>query len=333
MKKVLYVILTVLILYFVLCLVGPSDAKAERSISVNAPAEAVKAALVDNKIFHEKWSPWTEKDPGMKVSYEGTAGQPGQKMSWESDKKEVGKGSMTIEAITADSVIQKLNFDGRGDARIYFVAKGESNTTNVTWGMEMKTPFMMRAMMLFMNMDKMIGPDFEKGLGKLKTYVESTPAPKAEAAYDVKELNWEARNYFGTKKTTVTMDKIGAFFGESFQKIGEAMGKAKLEMQSAPSGLYFSFDEKNMSAEMAAVIGLKTNELKGFEKYEVPASKVLQVAYYGDYMKMQGAHEALKKYIAEKNLNYNFSIEEYVTDPMVEKDTAKWQTNIYYILK
>jgi hypothetical protein len=50
-------------------------------------------------------------------------------------------------------------------------------------------------------------------------------------------------------------------------------------------------------------------------------------------MKMMGAHEAIKKHMKEKNMSEIVTVEEYVTDPMVEKDTAKWLTNIYYILK
>jgi hypothetical protein len=281
MKKVLYVILSILVLYFILCLVGPSEGKVERSISINAPAEVVKSALTDNKIFHEKWSPWTEKDPAMKVSYKGAAGQVGQKMSWESDKKEVGKGNMTIEAITADSVVQKLHFDGMGDSKVYFVSKGENNATNVTWGMQSKTPFMFRAMMLFMNMDKMVGPDFEKGLVKLKTYVESTPAPSAETAYDVKEIMTEERVMIGTKKTNITFDKIGPYFGENFPKLQGELEKNKIAMVGPPCGLYWNYDEKNGTVNIAAALGAaKGAKIKGnneWDYYDIPPSKALFV--------------------------------------------------------
>ena len=80
MKKVLYVILALLVVYLILCLAGKSEAKVERSININSSPEAVKAAIADHKVFHDNWSPWTEKDPEAKVTYEGETGKHGQKM-------------------------------------------------------------------------------------------------------------------------------------------------------------------------------------------------------------------------------------------------------------
>lgn len=95
MKKILYVLLGLVALYFILCIVGPAHVKVERSININASADLIKTKLGDYKFFHESWSPWTEKDPGMKTTYTGEAGKEGHSIAWESDKKDVGKGSMT----------------------------------------------------------------------------------------------------------------------------------------------------------------------------------------------------------------------------------------------
>lgn len=338
MKKVVYVILSVVVLYFILCLVGPADARVERSTSISAPAESVKPALTDNKIFFDKWSPWTEKDPNMQVTYEGTAGEPGQKMAWNSQDKKVGKGSMTIERITADSVVQKLAFDGRGESTVYFTWKGETANTNVTWGMYTHIPFMMRGMMLFMNMDKMVGPDFEKGLVKLKTYVESTPAPSTAAAttYEVKEVTTEERVMIGAKKSEVTFDKIASYFGETYQKLQAEFKKENITMTGPPCGLYWIYDETKGTTTLAATLPVAKDaklKSKAWERYDIPPSKALLVEYHGDYMNMMGAHNAIKNYMKEKNLSEMMVMEEYVTDPGTEKDSSKWLTNIYYILK
>lgn len=333
MKKLLYVIVGLIVIYLILCLVGPSKVHAERSVTVNASPDAIKTKIADLKLFHDAWSPWTEKDPNMKTTYTGEMGQPGSTMSWESEKKEVGKGTMTYVNTVADTVLYKLSFDGRGESKVYFTTIPDGNGTKVTWAMDMCIGFFGRAPMLFMNMDKMIGPDFEHGLSKLKPVVESSTAAPAAAAYEVKEANWEGRDYIG-KKEKLGFDRMAAFFGENFPKIYEYAGKNKLEIVGAPAGIFFSFDEAKKETECAAVVGVKSAKgVKGWEVFHIPASKVLTVAYYGPYEKTMGAHEAINTYMKEKGLSQSMVIEEYVTDPMTEKDSTKWLTNIYYVLK
>jgi len=332
MKKVLYVILVLVGIYLILCMVGPSDMRIERSATINAPATAVQATLGDFSLFN-KWSPWAEKDTAMKINIEGEAGKPGHKYYWEGNK-EVGKGSMTLNGVSGDSMLQTLSFDGMGDSKVYMITKEENGATNLTWGMYSKTPFLGRAFMMFMNMDKMMGPDFEKGLAKLKTVVEAAATTPATANYEVKELTWEERTFVGTKSTNLTMEKMSAFFGENFEKIFADLGKNKIKPESAPASLIFKWDDATLSGDMAAVVGAaKGTKAKGWETYTIPAGKVLQIEYFGDYNKIGAAHEAMGKYLAEKKLTNGWVLEEYITDPMSEKDTAKWQTNIYYMLK
>lgn len=333
MKKILYVIIGICALYLIMCLFGPSKIKVERSIEIKTSSvEDLQHRLADFKFFHNKWSPWTRRDPNMKTTYKGTCCEPGSSYRWESEKDSVGKGTMTLNKFTADSVLMALSFDGMGDNDLYFVTKPASNgSISVTWGVIFDIGFFGRAPMLFINMDKAIGPDFEHGLAELKKQIESAPAPSQ--AYNIEELNWEAKTYYGIK-TKTTADKLAPFFGQSYGKIGEAMKKAKAGMISAPSAIYFSFDEKTMETEVAAVMEVANGtKLDGVEKFEFPAGKVLKIAFYGAYDKTGDAHHAMDAYMKEKGLTQGYALEEYVTDPMVEKDTAKWLTNIYYQVK
>ena len=121
MKKVLYVILGIIVLYLILCLMGPKTCEVKRSISIKTNHETLKALLVDLEFFQKNWSPWTELDPNMKTAYEGEVGKPGHKYSWEGNS-DVGKGTLEILRIEGDSVIQNLHFDDMGDSRVYLVA-------------------------------------------------------------------------------------------------------------------------------------------------------------------------------------------------------------------
>lgn len=332
MKKILYVLIGLVAVYLILCIVGPGHIKVERSIDINASTELVKAKLADYHFFHEQWSPWTEKDPGMKTTYTSEAGKEGHSIKWDSDKDEVGHGTMTYKGMHGDTVLHNLYFEGQGDSKAYHIVVASGTGSKVTWGMESDFPFMFRAMMLFMNMDKMIGADFEKGLGKLKGAIEAMPAEPV-AHYDVEETNWEAKTFYGVK-TNTSVDKLAAFFGESYGKVGAALGKAKAQPVGQPKAIYFTFDEKTMMTDVAAVMEVANGtKLEGVEKFETPAGKVLKIAYYGAYEKSGDAHYAMDAYMKEKGMTQSFVLEEYVTDPITEKDTAKWLTNIFYILK
>lgn len=334
MKKILYVIIGICAIYLIMCLFGPSKIKVERSIDIKASSvEDLQHRLADFKFFHDKWSPWTRRDPNMKTSYKGTCCEPGSSYRWESELDSVGKGTMTLNKFTPDSVLMTLSFDGMGDNELYFITKpSDKGSINLTWGVIFDIGFFGRAPMLFINMDKAIGPDFENGLARLKQEIESTPS-ESTANYKVEEMNWDARTYYGVKGS-MTFDKIAAFFGQSYGKIGEAMKKAKVEMMSAPSAIYFTFNEQTMVTDVAAVMQVPDGtKLNGVEKFELPSGKVLKIAYYGAYEKSGDAHHAMDAYIKEKGLTQGYVLEEYVTDPMTEKDTAKWLTNIYYMVK
>jgi hypothetical protein len=115
----------------------------------------------------------------MKKTYEGAAAGTGAIYSWNGNS-EVGEGRTTItESRPNELVLIQLDFvrpfAGTNTAEFNF--KPEGNATNVTWSLAGKNNFMSKAVGLFLNMDKMIGGDFETGLAQLKTVVEAGPKP------------------------------------------------------------------------------------------------------------------------------------------------------------
>jgi uncharacterized protein YndB with AHSA1/START domain len=144
----------------------------ERSAEIGAPPERVWAALVD---FHEwpKWSPWEELDPDVRRTYEGPDSGVGAAYRWEGNRK-AGAGRMEITEATAPSgLVIDLRFlkpfKSENTTRFTLAPGGEG--TRVTWTMTGPKTFMTRVTGIFKSMDKMIGPDFEKGLQQLDAYV------------------------------------------------------------------------------------------------------------------------------------------------------------------
>jgi hypothetical protein len=164
--------------FVIVVAVQPAPYRVVRTAKVAAPQPFVFEQVND---FHkwEAWSPWAKLDPGMKQTYEGPPAGTGAIYYWSGNKK-VGEGRMTItESRPSDLVRIKLEFikPFASTADTEFSFKPEVNQTTVVWSMSGTKNFMSKAFGLFVNMDKMIGSDFEKGLAQLKSVAES-PAKK-----------------------------------------------------------------------------------------------------------------------------------------------------------
>jgi Polyketide cyclase / dehydrase and lipid transport len=152
----------------------PSEYRVARTVTMAAPASAVFAQVND---FHRwgAWNPWAKIDPTMKQTYEGAPAGPGAVYTW-AGNKEVGEGRMTVtESRPKDLVRINLEFlkpfAGRSTAEFTF--RREGDRTAVTWSMVGQANFIAKIIHLFVDMDTMIGGNFERGLADLKSIVEA----------------------------------------------------------------------------------------------------------------------------------------------------------------
>ena len=160
----------------------PSTFHVERSITMAAHPES---AFVQVNDFHAwaTWSPYEKLDPQMKRSFEGAPSGSGAIYAWAGNDK-AGEGKMTIEKSDKPSlVVIKLEFTKpfaqTSTATFTFVPVAEG--TKVTWAMDGESNFVGKAFSLFVNMDKLLGSDFERGLAAMKANAESAPKPSTEA--------------------------------------------------------------------------------------------------------------------------------------------------------
>lgn len=152
----------------------PADYVVSRQITINAPAEKIFPYL-NNAKMAEQWAPWIEIDPQAKMSYSGPEAGVGARTSW-TDGKQLGTGSATIvESTVNERVHIKLEYVKpmamTQDSEYLLSSSGGQST--VIWKVQGKKSVPERVMCIFMNMDKMVGGFFEKGLNKLKNLVES----------------------------------------------------------------------------------------------------------------------------------------------------------------
>ena len=163
--------LAVPLLVVVVAATRPATYLVQRSITVAAPPEAVYATIVDFRRW-ERWSPWARLDPGQKTTVVGEG--IGSIYTWSGNDK-VGAGRMTIvEAVPGSKVGIKLEFQRpfESTSETSFLVVPDGAGSRLTWLMKGTNGYVARALSIFMDMDKMIGPDFEKGLATLKVEVE-----------------------------------------------------------------------------------------------------------------------------------------------------------------
>jgi hypothetical protein len=144
----------------------------QRSLAIKAPPEKILALITDLHGW-TAWSPYENKDPAMKRTYGGAPSGKGAIYEWDGNT-DVGQGRMEIVDVTPSKATIKLDFlrplEGHNTAEFALVPQGD--TTTVTWSMHGLAPFITKLMSTLIDLDKMIGNDFEAGLVNLKALAE-----------------------------------------------------------------------------------------------------------------------------------------------------------------
>lgn len=149
----------------------PDVFRVERVATIQAPPERVAAVLSDFRAW-KSWSPWEKMDPDMKRTYGGAEKGKGATYAWEG--KQVGEGRMEITDATPERVALDLDFVKPFPARnkVEFALQRRQGGTEVRWSMVGGVPFLAKIVHVFVDMDKMVGAQFEAGLANLKSVTE-----------------------------------------------------------------------------------------------------------------------------------------------------------------
>ncbi|MFO0865708.1 MAG: SRPBCC family protein [Gemmataceae bacterium] len=174
LKKILLVLVVLILVFVVIVALQPADFRVIRSTTINAPREIVFKQVSDFRNW-EAWSPWAKLDPNVRNTFEGTFEEKGSKFLWVGNDK-VGEGKMEIlETKPPEYLKLSLEFvkpmASTAITEYKFEPKGEG--TEITWTMSGTNGFVGKAFCMFVNMDKMVGGDFEKGLADIKKISEA----------------------------------------------------------------------------------------------------------------------------------------------------------------
>jgi len=153
---------------------GDQNFEVVRQAAVSATPQAVSDLIVD---FHKwsRWSPWEDLDPALERTFSGAESGVGAVYEWSGNRK-AGRGRMEITAVEpASQIVVALQFlkPFKSTSTTTFELSESDAGTEVTWRMVGPKTFMTKVMGIFTNMDKVIGPDFEKGLRQLGDAAEA----------------------------------------------------------------------------------------------------------------------------------------------------------------
>ena len=172
LKILAFVALLAVAALLVVAAARPETFVVARSATVQASPEKLYPLINDLRQFNT-WNPYGKKDPNMRGEYRGPAAGPGAAYHFEGNK-DVGKGSIRIVDAAPGKVTMQLHmiepFEGRNN--VEFILQPRGAATEVTWAMNGPSPFIARLAGVFMDMDRMIGRDFETGLADLKLRAE-----------------------------------------------------------------------------------------------------------------------------------------------------------------
>jgi effector-binding domain-containing protein len=337
MRLLFFFIIAVIVITAALSFLLPASQKIERSEVINAPAKTIYQQLVKLENFN-KFSVWSQQDSSAVYTLSGTDGTVGAASSWSGSPEISGEGKIEITALDQDRKIEhKLHFikPKEGNATSVFTLNENKGLTTVTWNFEMATPRPWNIFNLFYSMDKQMGTDFEKGLATLKSSIEQVTGSSGNNNYEVLSMDFPATR-FAVIRQQVKWSDIGSFYTQHLPIIRNDA----LQKNASPGTatcLFYSWDEKNQLTDMAAALPVKNGDDVNnmiIRTENIPASKAVYINYYGAYDKAAFAFGSIQAYLDKYKLKQKFPIiQQYITDPVAEKDTAKWLTKIVFLIE
>lgn len=150
---------------------------------------------------------------------------------------------------------------------------------------------------------------------------------------NIKMIEWPSRTFI-TKRAKLNIGALPSFFQQAYGEIYGAVQKNGMQVTEPPCAFYYSIDEGANTTDMAAAVPVKNGVtgLQDLEQVVLPACKVVTTTHIGPYNTMPSTYAAVQQYMNEKGLKHGLIVEEYLSDPMVEKDASKWRTNIHFVV-
>ena len=332
LKYLLFLILIVIIGFAIYVAVQPNSFEVSRERTINAPASVLYDNVIDFKNW-EVWSPWLEKDPQTVITLGDKTKGIGGSYTWVDSH---GDGSMNTLATNPNtSIVQELQFGDFHPSKIDWIFEPTpDNKTKVIWKMNSdKVPFMFKGSAVISGgFDKMIGPDFERGLEKLDSIVL---AGMSKYSINVDGVTEHGGGFYLYNTASCKISELQSKMGEMMTKVFGFTQQNNITMAGSPFTIYHKWDEENGTVMFsscipttAKVITTDSNILTG----KLKPFKAVKTTLIGDYKNLKETWESAFNYIVTNQLEApetGITLENYPTDPTKVQNPADWKTEIF----
>jgi len=315
----------------------PRHSHVERSIVIDAPRITVFALVDGFKQFH-KWSPWADQDPNAKYTIEGPEYGVGAKQSWVGDPGTVGSGSQEIvEVQSGESVTSSLDFGDQGLATARLALVSERSGTKVTWSLDADNGAGPIGRWFGLFLDRFVGPDYEKGLARLKALAESLPktdfADLAVSLVDVAPTTVACLESQSSKDVTAMGEAIGA----AFTKVVAFMNAHGQKQAGRPITINTLWDDTGYGFTAGIPVDrAPVGEIPADSPIKVQptySGKALKILFKGPYGGVPPNFVKLEAFMAARGYEAaGPTWNEYVSDPGTTPE-AELTTNFYQPVK
>lgn len=310
----------------------PGTARVERRIEIEAPAATVFALINDFRQINQ-WSPWVDVDPNARITMAGPLRGAGATMTW--DGQIVGRGSQVIvDSQPYEQVISQVILDGQSPAISRFKLESIEAGTLVVWTFERKAGLNLAARYFGLLLERIVGPDFEKGLAGLKRMAESLPTADF-SDIEIEHLTVESVDIaYLTATSLPEATAISEALGEAYFELLNFIDKHGLVEAGAPMSIGGEWNGAELQFNAAIPVRGGNGQIdSGSSRVRIGrsyAGRAIRVKHLGSYRKLAETHDKIAAYIAALGLVRNGeSWESYVSDPTrVAED--KLLTYVYY---
>ena len=322
LKVIGIIIVSLIVLYLLAAVVAPKTFNVQRKLTIKADPAVILGEISSYKKW-EKWSPWLERDSTVINTYTGPESGVGNKMSWTSKKS--GSGTMEIlEVVPGKFMRSRLAMNDFTPMEARFTLTPVEGGTEVAWADTGSFPFLWAPFSLVA--DKMMGPDFERGLANLKKHVEAMPPLYKLGEFKINELPEQI--ILGVLDSCPAAE-LGSKFGPIYGEIGAVMRKNKLDFIGPVMGYYYSYSPEKTVFEPAILVAKKVKGEGRVTCRTNPPTKVVSVSFFGDYQYLSKAWGAMGDYLKANKLEQNGTPREvYITDPTTVKTKLEVETRI-----